>query len=197
MRASVFFIFFFVIGLVYCVKKICGSCGCIFRDLSKFNVNRNFIYQTVKRYIETRSSGRRKYTTRKRSVTTRVVVKKIRELIRRKCDISARKLAADSKLNRETVRLVLKMIYNCQEIKNSWTFEGKTFFRREYVCPGAKLNVVNITVRHTASSQLWYGALFPEKGVITSFQETSIIASSKMGCHHTQQKSCRCGAKII
>jgi hypothetical protein len=77
-----------------------------FRDLSKFNVRRNFVYQTVKRYIETGSSGRPKYTTR--SVTTRVVVKKIRERIRRKCDISARKLAAVLKLNRGTVRLVLK-----------------------------------------------------------------------------------------
>jgi hypothetical protein len=84
------------------------TCGSISGDLSKFNVKRNFVYLTVKRYIETGSSGRRKYETRKRSVTTRVVVKKIRERIKRKCDISAKKLAADLELNRETVRLVLK-----------------------------------------------------------------------------------------
>jgi transposase len=84
------------------------TCGSIFRDLTKFNVKRNFVYQLVKRSIETGSSRRRKYTTRKRSVTTRVVVKKISEQIRRKCDISARKLAADLKVNRDTVRLVLK-----------------------------------------------------------------------------------------
>jgi transposase len=80
----------------------------IISDLSKFNVKQNFANQTVKRYIETGSSGRRKYSTRKRSVTGRVVVKTIRERITRKCDISARKLAAGLKLNRETVRLVLK-----------------------------------------------------------------------------------------
>jgi hypothetical protein len=84
------------------------TCGSIFRDLSKFSVKRNFVYQTVKRYIKTGSSGRRKYTTRKRSITTRVVVKKIRELIRRKCDISAGKFAAALKLNRKIVRLELK-----------------------------------------------------------------------------------------
>jgi hypothetical protein len=80
----------------------------ILRVLSKLNVKRNFVYQTVKRYIETGNSERRKYTTLKRSVTTRVVVKKIRERIRQKCDILARKSAEDLKLNRETVRLVLK-----------------------------------------------------------------------------------------
>jgi hypothetical protein len=84
------------------------TCGSIFGDLSKFYVKQNFVSQTVKRYIETGSSGKRKNTTRKRAVTTQLVVKKIRERIRRKCDISARKLAADLKLNRETVRLVLK-----------------------------------------------------------------------------------------
>jgi transposase len=132
------------------------TCGGIFRDLSKFNVKRNFVYQTVKRNIETGSSQRRKHTTQKRSVTTRLVVKKIRERIRRKCDISVRKLAADLKLNLETVRLVLK---NCLQLsaykkKNhgitSATVE-KRFKRakillswhagdeiiREDVCPGA------------------------------------------------------------
>jgi hypothetical protein len=78
------------------------TCGSIFGDLSKFNVKQNFVYQTVKRYIKTGKSWRRKYTTRQRSVTTRLVVKKIREVIMQKCDISTRKLAADLKLNRET-----------------------------------------------------------------------------------------------
>jgi hypothetical protein len=99
--------------------------GSIYRDLSKFYVKRDFVNQTIKRYIETGSCGRRKYTTRKRFVTGRVVVKKIRERIGRKCDISARKLAADLKLNRETVRFVLK--YDLQlsvyEKKKSLTYE--------------------------------------------------------------------------
>jgi transposase len=101
------------------------TCGSIFRDLSKFNVQQNFVYQTVKRYIENGSSGKRKYTTRKRSVTTQLVVKKIRERIRRKCYISARKLAANLKLNRETVRLVLKNYLQLSAYKKkiSWTYE--------------------------------------------------------------------------
>jgi hypothetical protein len=99
--------------------------GSIFRDLSKFNVKRNFIYQTVKCYIETGCSGRRKYTTRKRSISTRLVVKKISEQIRRKCDISARKFAADLKLNRETVRLVLKngLQLSAYKKKKLWAYE--------------------------------------------------------------------------
>jgi hypothetical protein len=80
------------------------------QNQTKFNVKQNFVYQTVKRYIEIERTIRRKYNTRKRSVTGRVVVNNIRERIRRKCDISAKKLAADLKLNRETARMVLKKI---------------------------------------------------------------------------------------
>jgi hypothetical protein len=91
--------------------------GSIFRDLSKFNLKRSFVYQTVKRYIETETSGRRKYTTRKRSVTTQLVG------IRRKCHISARNFTADLKLNRETVRLVLNVRQlSAYKKKKSWTY---------------------------------------------------------------------------
>jgi hypothetical protein len=91
------------------------TCGSIFRDVSKLNVKLNFVYQTINRYIDTGSSGRSKFTIQERSITIRrPVVKKIRERIRQKCDISARKLAADLKLNRESDGWCRKMIYSFQ-----------------------------------------------------------------------------------
>jgi hypothetical protein len=119
------------------------TCGSIFRDLSKLNVKRNFVYQTFKRYIE---NG----TVRDH----RVVIKKIRERIRRKCNISARKLAVDLKFNSETVRFLLKNDLQLSAYKKKFMDMKKLckrakillsrhagdelfFFGRENVCPGA------------------------------------------------------------
>jgi transposase len=58
----------------------------IFRELQRFNVTRDFVYQTMKRYKEKGWVEKRKYSTRKRPVSTPPVFKTKRERIRRKCD---------------------------------------------------------------------------------------------------------------
>jgi hypothetical protein len=91
--------------------------GSIFRELHHLNVTRDFVYQTVKRYIE-----KRKYPTRKRIVSTSAAIKTIRERIRRKCDRFARNIAKTLKVNREIVELVLKYILGvlAYKKKNLW-----------------------------------------------------------------------------
>jgi hypothetical protein len=131
------------------------ACGSISRDLSQFYVKRNFVYQTVKCYIETGSSGRREYTTRKQFVTNRVVVKKIRERNMQKCDISTRKLAADLKLNSKTVRLVLQndLQLSAYKKKKSWltsaTVEKR--FKPAEILPLTMVKMAKTQVSHSCS----------------------------------------------
>jgi transposase len=94
----------------------------IFRELHHLNVTRDFVYQTVKRYMKTGCIEKRKYPTQKRTVSTSAAIKTIRARIRRKCDRFARSIATTLKVNREIVELVLKYVQGvlAYKKKNLW-----------------------------------------------------------------------------
>ena len=82
--------------------------GDIFRQLKQLKVTRVYVYRTIKRFMDTGSNENRKKTGRKRTVRTPETIKIVRERIRRVCDRSAKKMAANLQINRECVRKILR-----------------------------------------------------------------------------------------
>lgn len=103
-------------------KFISGmSAGAIFRELKHHGICRSYVYRTINRYNETGSNENRPKCGRKRTIRTDGTIKIVRERIRRNCDRSARKMAAELKINRESLRKILK------EDLNMIAFKKKKF----------------------------------------------------------------------
>lgn len=82
--------------------------GHIFKHLKPLGINRKFVYRTINRYLETGGTEDKARSGRPRSVRTPRLKKIIRDRIRRNPAQSARKLARNLKMNRESIRLLLR-----------------------------------------------------------------------------------------
>jgi transposase len=84
------------------------SRGDIFKEVKFLGIKRDFVYRTVKRLTETGSVDDKPRTGRPRTVRTKRLVKVVRERIRRNCQLSGREIAKGLKVNRESIRQVIK-----------------------------------------------------------------------------------------
>lgn len=84
------------------------SCPAIARDLKVLNINKMFVYRTIKRYKETGSVKKRHGGGRKKTATSSEMVRKVKARIGRNPRQSARKLAADLAISDRSVRDILK-----------------------------------------------------------------------------------------
>lgn len=147
-----------------------AKCGAIFRDLKHLGVKRGFVYYTIKRFVDTGSIENRPKPGRKRCVRTPRVIKVVRERIRRGCDRSARKMAAELNISRESVRRILRKDLDMKAFKKrkihglteatkqkrkqrsklllSWHADSEIFFSDE------KLFVLQAP-HHTQNDRLW------------------------------------------
>lgn len=99
-------------------KHLNGDRPCaIFKALKHLNINRDFVYKTIKRYNETGTIDYKKRTGRKRTVRTAALLKVVRERVRRDSRRSIRKLAKDLKQNRGTIYNILKSDLHCRAYK--------------------------------------------------------------------------------
>jgi hypothetical protein len=109
----------------------------IFRMLKHLKVNLWFIGRSLKRYKNTRQGWPKKKTSRKRTVRTKEVVKKVRERFRRKGDRSMRELAKELQPT-ERPGLFWKRIVNTAHLVHSswalqrsfsrnWSYQGEFF----------------------------------------------------------------------
>ena len=80
----------------------------IFQELKNFQINRMFIKRTLGRFLETYSIDDRPRSGRMSSVTTKKLIKSVRERIRRNPRRSLRKMAIEMGVGRETMRKVAK-----------------------------------------------------------------------------------------
>ena len=80
----------------------------IFRELKNFKINRIIIKRTLDRFFETFSINDRPRSGRKRSVTTKKLVKAVRERIKRNPRRCLRKMAVEMNVNLEVMRKLVK-----------------------------------------------------------------------------------------
>lgn len=79
----------------------------IFKAVKPHGINSMMVWRVVKRLKETRSTNDRPRSGRPRSIRTADRIKRIREKIRRIPERSARKLAQEEGINRESMRTIL------------------------------------------------------------------------------------------
>lgn len=71
----------------------------IVSQLQHLNVNKTFVHRTIKRYNDTGSIEKRYGAGRKKTTTSREMVKKVRKRIERNSRHSGRKMAAELKIS--------------------------------------------------------------------------------------------------
>lgn len=83
--------------------------GQIFQLVKSIGIKRDFVYRTIRRLRDTGSLNDRPRSGRKRSVCTPDRIKRVREKIRRNPARSARKLAKEENIDRESMRRIIKV----------------------------------------------------------------------------------------
>lgn len=89
----------------------------IFRLLQNNGYNRNFIKRTIQRFLETNSTEDRHRSGRPKSVSTTANIKRVRSRLRRNPKQSLRKMAQTTKINRESLRRIVKSKLNLRPFK--------------------------------------------------------------------------------
>lgn len=109
-------------AIVISLHKLGKTPGNIFREMAKFEVSRNFVYRTIKRYEDTGSTDKRYNGGCRKSATAEKNVSLLKYRIMKDPDRSARKLAADMKISDRSVR---RMLHEIQEDSDSDEFLEK------------------------------------------------------------------------
>lgn len=80
----------------------------IVRALSHLNVHKSFVSRTISRYNDTGSIARRKGSGRKRTATSKEMIRKVEARIKRNPRRSGRKMAAELNVSRERLQHILR-----------------------------------------------------------------------------------------
>lgn len=110
----------------------------IVRELQHLNVNKVFVYRTIKRYNDTGSIGKRNNGGPRRTATSSEMVRKVKKRIVRNPKQSANKLARDLNVSAASVRRMLKIDlqlkpYKIQKVQDLTPAQKKTRLERARV----------------------------------------------------------------